>query len=124
MSSLRASGKYPNDMLAVGAGGSMSLAAPTSGSTAGFVIMGDRTMPFNTLFDTTANGTVTNLCGTVYLPKGELHYRGNPVAGCTLCMQVVANTVQLQGNSSLTNIGCVDLTGGQKPIGSVVTLVN
>ena len=114
--------KYPNTMLAVEAGGSMSLTAPTSGTTAGFVIMGDRTMPFDTVFDTTANAD-THLSGTVYLPNGELHFRGNPVTGSNICLQIIANTVQLQGDSSLTNIGCVDLTGGQKPIGSVVTLV-
>ena len=115
--------KYPTTMLDVNANGAMSLTAPTSaGPTQGFVIMGDRTMPLGTLFDTHSNPN-TQLSGTVYLPNGALDFQGNPVTGSTMCLQIIANTIQLEGNSSLTNIGCQNLAGGQKPIGSVVTLV-
>jgi hypothetical protein len=110
-------------MLSVDANGAMSLTAPTSGSsTDGFVIMGDRTMPLGTLFDTHSNPN-TQLSGTVYLPNGALDFQGNPVAGSTMCLQLIVNTLTLEGDSSLTNIGCQNLAGGQKPIGSVVTLV-
>jgi hypothetical protein len=115
-------GRYPNSMLEVNANGAMSVAAPTSGSTAGFVIMGDRTMPLGTIFDTHSNPN-TQLSGTVYLPNGAFDFQGNPVTGSNICLQIIANTTLLEGNSSLANIGCSDLTGGQKPIGSVVTLV-
>jgi hypothetical protein len=114
--------KYPTTMLSVDANGAMSLTAPTSGSTEGFVIMGDRTMPLGTVFDTHSNPN-TQLSGTVYLPNGALDFQGNPVTGSTMCLQLIVNTLTLEGNSSLTNIGCSNLTGGQKPIGSVVTLV-
>jgi hypothetical protein len=113
--------RYPSTMLAVDSNGAMSLTAPTSGPTEGFVTMGDRTMPLGTIFDTHSNPN-THLSGTVYLPNGALDFQGNPVTGSTICLQIIANTIQLEGNSSLTNIGCTN-TGGQKPIGSVVTLV-
>jgi hypothetical protein len=116
--------QYPpttKPMLAVDSNGAMSLTAPTSGQTAGFVIMGDRTMPLGTLFDTHSNPN-TQLSGTVYLPNGNLDFQGNPVTGSTICLQIIANTITLEGNSSLTNSNCDNLTGGQKPISSV-TLV-
>jgi hypothetical protein len=120
-------GKYPDpknsNMLSVDANGTVSLTGAQSGPTAGFVMMGDPAMPLGTVFDTHSNPNV-HVSGTVYLPDAFLNWQGNPVTGSPLCLQIVSNTIQLWGDSSLSNTGCTTLTGGQKPIGSVVTLVN
>ena len=60
---------YPTTMLDFDSNANVTLTAPTTGATAGFVIMGDSTMPLTTTFTTVANSTV-NLNGTVYLPNG------------------------------------------------------
>jgi Flp pilus assembly protein TadG len=111
-----------NPIMFVASNGTLNLTAPSSGSTAGFVIMGDRTMPLGTTFDTHSNPN-TCLDGTVYAPKGFFQWGGTPATGCTsTCLQMVVNQMILYGNSTFTNSGCT-LSGGQKPIGSIVTLV-
>jgi Flp pilus assembly protein TadG len=110
--------------------GSVTLTAPTTGPTAGFVLMGDRTMPYGYLgngntsvgstFSTGANGTVT-LNGTVYLPHGFLDWQGN-AATAVGCRQFIVNSIKMAGTPGLNSNGC-NLTAGQKPIGSIVTLV-
>jgi Flp pilus assembly protein TadG len=113
--------RYPNKMFDVLANGSVSLTAENSVPTAGFVLMGDRNMPLGTIFDTSSNPNVF-FDGTVYLPNGALTWGGNANTGLN-CLQLIANTVILTGDTTLTAAGCT-LTGGQKPIGSIVTLVD
>jgi Flp pilus assembly protein TadG len=113
---------YPSTMMTVTSGTTVTLSAPTSGSTAGFVLMGDRSMPLGTIFDTHSNPN-TCLAGTVYVPQGFLEWGGTPATGCSsTCLQMVVNQITLYGNSTFTNAGC-SLSDGQKPIGSIVTLV-
>jgi Flp pilus assembly protein TadG len=125
--------QWPSNGLLLAAGGSISLNAPTTGATAGFVMIGDPAMPLNTLFDTHSNPSAC-LMGTVYAPNAEFDYGGTPTTGCTgssssFCLQLIANTIDLYGNASLNGAGC-SLSGGgtggpvQKPIGSTVTLVD
>jgi Flp pilus assembly protein TadG len=113
--------QYPNTMFNVLANGSVSLTAANSGPSEGFVLMGDRNMPLGTSFDTSSNPNVF-FDGTVYLPNGALTWGGNASTNLN-CLQLIANTIILQGDTTLTAIGC-SLTGGQKPIGSLVTLVD
>ncbi len=113
---------WASDGMLVASNGSVSLTAPTSGSTAGFVMMGDSTMPLGTSFDTHSNPNVT-LDGTVYVPNGAFAWGGNPAtAGNNFCLQFIVNTITLYGDSAFSSGGC-SLAGGQKPIGSTVTLV-
>ena len=127
--------QWPGDAMANLAGGSVSLNAPTTGATAGFVVIGDPSMPLNTLFDSHSNPNVC-LLGTAYAPTGQFELGGTPSVGCstsssTFCQQFIANTVQFYGNSTDTfNSGGCSLSGGgtggpiQKSIGSTVTLVD
>jgi hypothetical protein len=109
-------------MMDIGSNGTLNLTAPTSGSTAGFVIMGDPAMPIGTLFDTSSNPNST-FSGTIYLPNADLQWGGNPVTAGN-CLQIITNTITMHGDTNLSNAGCAALGPGQKPIGSVVTLVN
>ena len=116
---------YPSPMMDFDSLANVTLTAPTTGPTAGFVIMGDRTMPLGTSFTTVANATVS-LNGVVYVPNGAFSWGGNASTGSSFCLQLIVNTITLQGNSSTSNFsnaGC-GLSNGQEPIGSIVTLVD
>jgi Flp pilus assembly protein TadG len=109
----------PNAIMSVTGNASVSLTAPTIGETAGFVMMGDSTMPLNTAVNITGNVN-TDLTGVVYLPKVALAWTGN-LGAATGCRQFIVNTFSTTGNVALSNSGC-NLAAGQ-PIGSIVTLV-
>jgi hypothetical protein len=104
------------------------------------VIMGGpaAAMPLGTTFTTWANGQ-NYFNGTVYVPSGAFSWGGNattapsacnyPTSGVSdFCLQLITNQITLGGNSGFGGSGC-SLSGGtggqiQKPIGSVVTLVD
>lgn len=123
---------YPSPQMSFLSQANVNLTAPTTGPTAGFVIMGDRTMPIVTTcnpashcpFNTDANSNV-NLNGVVYLPNGYLSWQG--VAATAIgCRQFIVNMISMGGTPGLNNTGC-NLSGGGggtgTPIGSIVTLV-
>jgi Flp pilus assembly protein TadG len=111
----------------------VTLTAPTTGPTAGFVLMGDRTMPYGYLgngntcvgscFSAGANANVT-LNGVVYLSRGFLDWQANATTALG-CRQFLVNTIRMAGTPGLNSAGCPSGggTGGVRPIGSVVTLV-
>ena len=111
------------------ANGSVSLTPLTTGTTAGYVMMGGTNMPLGTVFDTHSNPNVS-LDGTVYMPNGAFAWGGTPTtAGSPNCLQMIVNTITLYGNSNFGGTGCSLLGSGgsgqiRKPIGSVVTLVD
>jgi Flp pilus assembly protein TadG len=98
----------------------VSLTAPTSGGTAGFVVMGATTMPLNTSFYIDANANA-DLNGTIYLPNGSMNWQGTADSTVS-CRQFIVNSISLQGDPKLGSASC-NLTTGQKPIGNDVTLV-
>jgi Flp pilus assembly protein TadG len=81
----------------------VNLTAPTTGSTAGIVLFGDRNMPQGTVFKLTGGGTQT-FGGAIYLPKAALTYSGGS-SGSTSCTQIIADTVTFTGNSGMA-INC------------------
>jgi Flp pilus assembly protein TadG len=132
---------WPSTMLATDSNSTMCVTAPSTGTTAGFVIMGGpaAAMPLSTTFSTWANGQ-NFFNGTVYIPSGAFSWGGNattapsacnyPVSGVSdFCLQLITNQITLGGTSGFGGSGC-SLTGGgtgapvQKPIGSSVTLVD
>ena len=115
----------PNDM-------TLNLTAPTSGSTAGFVIMGDRSMPLGTagqnnntptgsqfVFNNGATGTLN---GVVYVPNGALSAIGNGQINSTGCLQVIANVFDFDNSGGFTST----CSGGSAPtvlVGAIPLLV-
>jgi Flp pilus assembly protein TadG len=97
----------------IGSNANINLTAPTTGPTAGLVIFGDRNMPVGTPFKMTG-GDTQSFGGAIYLPKAALNYSGGSGAsnGCT---QIVADTLNWSGNSSLA-LNCSSYA--TKPIGS------
>ncbi|TPI70740.1 hypothetical protein FJ420_06165 [Mesorhizobium sp. B3-1-3] len=88
----------------------VTLAAPTTGTYSGVLFYGDRT---GTAAQSTFNGNATSLLtGAIYFPRQQVNYLGN-FSGKNGCTQVVADTIQWSGNSTI-NQDCSSL--GMKDI--------
>jgi hypothetical protein len=122
------------------------VSAPTTGTTAGFVIMSDpaiplvaNTVPVQAQFSTWSNpGDYFN--GTVWAPTASFSWGGNattapsqcnyPTSGLpSFCLQLIANQINLGGTADFFGGAGCSLSGGsggnkQKPIKSPVTLVD
>ncbi|WP_181176317.1 pilus assembly protein TadG-related protein [Mesorhizobium sp. B2-3-5] len=93
---------------------SVQLSAPTSGTYSGVLFYGDRT---GNSASSTFNGTADSLLtGAIYFPKQQISYLGN-FSGNSGCTQVVANTIQWSGNSTInqdcTSLGMQDIPATQ-----------
>jgi uncharacterized membrane protein len=76
----------------------VNLSAPTSGTYAGLLFMGDRNgANVSESLNGTADSTMT---GAIYFPKQNVSYNGN-FAGSNGCTQVVADTVTWSGHTHL-----------------------
>ncbi|MBB6410905.1 pilus assembly protein TadG-related protein [Mesorhizobium sangaii] len=97
----------------------VSLSAPTSGTYSGVLMYGDRTSIGG---QSTFNGTAASLLtGALYFPKQQVNYLGN-FSGQNGCTQVVADTIQWSGNSSI-NQDCTSLGMRDIPATQSVALV-
>ena len=136
--------KWPSKMMATDSNTTMCVTAPSTGTTAGFVMMGAPAMPLGTAFDTSSNPN-SYFSGTVYVPTASFSWGGNATTATALpacgypssgvsdfCLQLISNQITLGGTSGFGGSGC-SLSGGggagggggvQKPIGSAVTLVD
>jgi len=102
----------------ISGGATLQLTAPTTGPTAGIVFFGDRNEPLGTTYSLTG-GDSQNVGGAVYFAKGAVQWAGN-ANGNQKCTQIVADTVQLVGNTTLQ----VDCKGfGTKTMGSPALLI-
>ncbi|MDA9430490.1 hypothetical protein XH88_01545 [Bradyrhizobium sp. CCBAU 51627] len=97
----------------IGSNAIIDLTAPTSGSTRGIVMYGDRNMPVGTAFNLTGGGT-QNFGGAIYLPKANLSFSGGNGAS-TSCTKIIADTMTFSGTSNL-QVNCSAL--GTATIGS------
>lgn len=83
--------------LKLGGNTRMNLSAPTSGPFSGILFFGGRDQIG--VAHTVAGTSDSILQGAVYLPAGDLKYRGNSSTGDG-CTQIVGYTVDLSGNST------------------------
>ncbi|MFD2056450.1 pilus assembly protein TadG-related protein [Mesorhizobium calcicola] len=93
---------------------SVKLSAPTSGPYSGVLFYGDRTgNSASSIFNGTADSLLT---GAIYFPKQQVSYLGN-FSGNSGCTQVVANTIQWSGsttvNQDCTSLGMRDIPAAQ-----------
>ncbi|WP_292412374.1 hypothetical protein, partial [Mesorhizobium sp.] len=97
----------------------VTLSAQTSGPYSGVLFYGDRT---GTAAQSTFNGTANSLLtGAIYFPRQQVNYLGN-FSGQNGCTQVVADTVQWSGNSTI-NQDCTAYGMGGIPAAPSVRLV-
>ncbi|MBZ9849261.1 pilus assembly protein TadG-related protein [Mesorhizobium sp. CA14] len=92
----------------------VTLAAPTTGTYSGVLFYGDRT---GTAAQSTFNGTATSLLtGAIYFPRQQVNYLGN-FSGKNGCTQIVADTIQWSGNSTInqdcSSLGMKDIPAAQ-----------
>ncbi|MDX8535839.1 pilus assembly protein TadG-related protein [Mesorhizobium sp. VK25A] len=92
----------------------VTLSAPTSGTYSGVLFYGDRT---GTAAQSTFNGTANSLLtGAIYFPRQQVNYLGN-FSGVNGCTQVVADTIQWSGNSTInqdcSSLGMKDIPAAQ-----------
>ncbi|MEN3791607.1 pilus assembly protein TadG-related protein [Fulvimarina sp. MAC3] len=87
-----------NASMKLSGNGEINLSAPTSGPYSGLLFFGgrDQTGVGHKIAGTT--GSVIQ--GAVYLPASDVEYRGNS-AHSDACTQIIANTIDFNGNSSL-----------------------
>lgn len=98
---------------------SVQLSAPTSGAYSGVLFYGDRA---GSSASSTFNGTADSLLtGAIYFPRQQISYLGN-FSGNGGCTQVVADTIQWSGSSTI-NQDCTSLGMRDIPAGQSVALV-
>lgn len=97
----------------IGSNATVDLTAPTSGTTQGIVMYGDRNMPAGTAFNLTGGGT-QNFGGAIYLPKADLSFGGGNGTS-TSCTKIISDTLTFTGTSNL-QVNCSAL--GTATIGS------
>ena len=94
-----------------GNGTSVTLSAPTTGSTAGLVFFQDRAAP-NTGVNTFGGGATVNFTGALYFPHQVVSY-GNGVIVSSTCTQLVAWRMTFAGganfNSSCSGVGVASI---------------
>ncbi|MEI9410444.1 pilus assembly protein TadG-related protein [Mesorhizobium salmacidum] len=97
----------------------VTLSAPQSGTYSGMLFYGDRT---GVAAQSTFNGTATSLLtGAIYFPKQQVNYLGN-FSGNNGCTQLVADTIQWSGNSTI-NQDCSSLGMKDIPAAASVAIV-
>ena len=95
----------------------ITLSAPTTGTYAGFLFIGDRS---NTGAMTINGDNTSTITGVIYAPDAAVSYLGN-FAGVNGCTQIVAMTVSWSGDTTF-NDNCSAAGMGQVNVGSVVRL--
>ncbi|MGY3440651.1 MULTISPECIES: TadE/TadG family type IV pilus assembly protein [unclassified Bradyrhizobium] len=90
----------------IGSNAIIDLTAPTSGTTKGIVMYGDRNMPVGTAFNLTG-GATQNFGGAIYLPRANLSFSGGNGTS-TSCTKIIVDTLTLTGTSNL-QVNCAAL---------------
>jgi hypothetical protein len=86
-----------------------NLNAPNSGTFAGLLFVQDTVTGANYSTSGTLQGgpnVALNGTGLVYFPHTNLTFQGTPQLGTNGCLIVVADQVQLAGDSTLSATGC------------------
>ncbi|WP_189521756.1 MULTISPECIES: pilus assembly protein TadG-related protein [unclassified Mesorhizobium] len=97
----------------------VTLSAPQSGTYSGMLFYGDRTgMAAQSTFNGTADSLLT---GAIYFSKQQVNYLGN-FSGKNGCTQVVADTIQWSGHSTI-NQDCSSLGMKDLPAAASVAIV-
>ncbi|WP_027165799.1 pilus assembly protein TadG-related protein [Mesorhizobium sp. WSM3224] len=108
-----------SNTVSINGNATVNLSAPTSGTYSGVLFYGDRT---GTAAQSTFNGTATSLLtGAIYFPRQQVNYLGN-FSGKNGCTQVVADTIQWSGNSTI-NQDCSSLGMKNIPAAQSVAVV-
>ena len=75
--------------------GTLTLSAPTTGTTAGIAVWIDGKMSYAS--DNLTGNTTPSITGAIYAPSHELKFSGNATAATSQCTQVVAYEIVVTG---------------------------
>ena len=89
-----------NGAFTISGSATITLSAPTSGSTAGIIFWADGRLPAST--DRITGGGQQILTGAIYLPDHTLDYSGSATATPT-CNQLVAYNISLTGSANFNH---------------------
>lgn len=87
-----------------GAGASITLTAPISGTFEGILFFSDRRA--TTLTTKISGGVQTNLTGLLYFPSSSLEYVGGSGSSSTGCLKFIARSLKFSGNSTFVGNNC------------------
>lgn len=97
----------PNAKIDMNSGATLKLQAPTSGTYAGFAVMGDKSNS-TVLTNTIQGGASGYVRGMWYTPRHKFYITGNGDFNSTsTCFPLIADNVEIGGNGSFTTgVGC------------------
>jgi hypothetical protein len=101
----------------INGGATVTLQAQTSGPQAGILFFGDRATSGPNKFNGNASSKMT---GAIYFAGGEVDYQGD-FSGLNGCTQVIGNTVEWTGNTSIS-VDCSAYGMRDLPVGGKVKL--
>jgi len=93
----------------VGAGATVNLTAPTSGTYKGVAMFQDRLTCSGTgnnnngCNPTLTGGGTQNITGAIYFPKSTINYSGGASTGGAQCTQLVSDTINFTGGSTFNS---------------------
>ena len=121
--SLSSSGSCANDAMCEASGyGHVTLTAPTSGGTAGMVVIGPTSSGNTAGANFTEGASNTSMSGVFYMPYGAISLSGGASVGNGgSCFEVIGSQVSLSGGSELASACNISGAGGSG--GSTVALV-
>ena len=98
-------------------GSTVTLTAPTTGTTGGMAFFQDRNAPASGI-NNFNGGTGQSITGALYFPKQTVKFGGGTTANIT-CIEIVARVVTITGNATLkldcTGTGVLSIGGGGQP---------
>jgi hypothetical protein len=99
----------------IGNGATVTLAAPTTGTTAGLAIVGDPNAPSSTPSSSFGGGATMNITGALYFPTETVQFT-NGIANPSGCTQLIAGSMVFNGgasfNSNCAGTGTSTIGGG------------
>jgi hypothetical protein len=103
----------------IGNGATVTLAAPTTGTTQGIAFFGDPNAPASTT-SSFGGGASMNITGAIYFPSDTVQFQ-NGITNPSGCTQLIAGIIQFQGGAQFSN-NCAG-TGTSAIGGGPTTLV-
>jgi hypothetical protein len=97
----------------------LTLTAPTTGWNAGIAVWEPSSIGTNLI--ASGNSSVAAITGVIYAPRANVDFEGN-TGSTPVCMQIVSNSMTLNGNSINIQGDCGSVPGMKHP-GAIATLV-
>ena len=94
-------GGSPAD-IKISGGASVTLSAPTTGSTAGLALFQDR-VACGSCSDQITGGSTMNITGAIYFPSNSVTFTGGTSTGGAQCTQLIASTITFTGNANFNS---------------------